>query len=86
MVIDYVKIKVISGNGGNGAKSFRREKYVANGGPDGGDGGRGGNVYFKVDSNINTLLDFKYKKIFKAESGKTEKEQDVLENQEKIYI
>ena len=70
MVIDYVKIKVISGNGGNGAKSFRREKYVANGGPDGGDGGRGGNVYFKVDSNINTLLDFKYKKIFKAESGK----------------
>lgn len=70
MVIDYVKIKVKSGNGGNGAISFRREKYVANGGPDGGDGGRGGNVYLKVDSNTSTLLDFKYKKEFKAEDGK----------------
>lgn len=70
MVIDYVRIKVKAGDGGNGAMSFRREKYVANGGPDGGDGGRGGNIYLKVDKNINTLLDFKYKKIFKADSGK----------------
>lgn len=70
MVIDYVKIKIKAGDGGNGAMSFRREKYVANGGPDGGDGGRGGNVYLKVDKNTSTLLDFKYKKIFKAEDGK----------------
>ncbi len=70
MVIDYVKISVKAGDGGNGAVSFRREKYVAAGGPDGGDGGRGGNVYFKVDSNTSTLLDFKYKKKFKAENGK----------------
>ena len=70
MVIDYVKISVKAGNGGDGAVSFRREKYVAAGGPDGGDGGRGGSIYFKVDSNTSTLLDFKYKKKFKAEDGK----------------
>lgn len=70
MVIDYVKIKVTAGNGGNGAKTFRREKYVAAGGPDGGDGGKGGSVYLKVDSNTSTLLDFRYKKIYKAENGK----------------
>ena len=70
MVIDYVKIKVKSGDGGNGSMSFRREKYVANGGPDGGDGGRGGNVYLKVDKNTSTLLDFKYKKEFRAQDGK----------------
>ena len=70
MVIDIVRISVKSGDGGNGSMSFRREKYVANGGPDGGDGGRGGNVYFKVSNNTSTLLDFKYKKIFKAENGK----------------
>lgn len=70
MVIDYVKIKVTSGNGGNGAKTFRREKYVANGGPDGGDGGKGGDVYFIASDNTSTLLDFRYKKEFKAENGK----------------
>ena len=70
MVIDYVKIKVKAGNGGNGIVSFRREKYVANGGPDGGDGGRGGNVILKVDPSVNTLLDFRYKKEFKAQDGK----------------
>lgn len=70
MVIDYVKISVKAGDGGNGAVSFRREKYIAAGGPDGGDGGKGGDVYFKVDSNTSTLLDFKYKKKFKAEDGK----------------
>ena len=64
MVIDYVKIKVKAGNGGNGATSFRREKYIAAGGPDGGDGGKGGNIYLKVDPNTSTLLDFKYKKEF----------------------
>ena len=70
MVIDYVKIKVKAGNGGNGIVSFRREKYVANGGPDGGDGGRGGYVILKVDPSVNTLLDFRYKKEFKAQDGK----------------
>ena len=70
MIIDNVKIVVKSGDGGNGAISFRREKYVANGGPDGGDGGRGGNIYIKVDKSTDTLLDFRYKKIFKADDGK----------------
>ena len=69
MFTDYVKIIVKSGDGGNGAVTFRREKYVASGGPDGGDGGNGGNVYFTVDPDINTLLDFRYKKKFKAENG-----------------
>lgn len=70
MFTDYVKISVKAGNGGNGAISFRREKYVAAGGPDGGDGGRGGNVYFQVDPDANTLIEFRYKKKFKAENGK----------------
>ena len=69
MFTDYVKIYAKAGKGGNGAIAFRREKYVAAGGPDGGDGGKGGNVYFKVDSNANTLIEFRYKKKFKAENG-----------------
>lgn len=69
MFTDYVKINVKSGDGGNGAVSFRREKYVAAGGPDGGDGGKGGDVYFQVDPDANTLLEFRFKKIFKAQSG-----------------
>ena len=70
MFTDYVKIIVKSGDGGNGAVSFRREKYVAAGGPDGGDGGKGGDVYFFVNPDANTLIDFRYKKKFKAENGK----------------
>ena len=69
MFTDYAKITIKSGNGGNGAATFRREKYVAAGGPDGGDGGKGGSIYFFVDKDMNTLLDFRYKKIFKAENG-----------------
>ena len=69
MFIDKVKIFVKSGNGGDGAITFRREKYVPLGGPDGGDGGKGGSIIFKVDTGITTLLDFKYKKKFVAESG-----------------
>lgn len=69
MFTDYVKIIVKAGDGGNGAVSFRREKYVAAGGPDGGDGGKGGDVYFAVDPDANTLIDFRYKKKFKAENG-----------------
>lgn len=69
MFIDKAKVFIKSGNGGDGAISFRREKYVPLGGPDGGDGGRGGNIIFKVDTGITTLLDFKYKKKFIAECG-----------------
>lgn len=70
MFTDYVKIIAKAGNGGDGAVSFRREKYVAAGGPDGGDGGKGGSVYFEVDPDSNTLIDFRYQKKFKAENGK----------------
>ena len=69
MFIDYAKIIIGSGKGGNGAITFRREKYIANGGPDGGDGGKGGSVYFRVDLGLNTLIDFKYKKKYLAKDG-----------------
>lgn len=69
MFTDYVKIHAQAGKGGNGAIAFRREKYVAAGGPDGGDGGKGGDVYFKVDKDANTLIEFRYTKKFKAENG-----------------
>ncbi len=69
MFTDYTKIIIKSGDGGNGAVTFRREKYVAAGGPDGGDGGNGGNIYFQVDKDKNTLIDFRYHKKFKASNG-----------------
>ncbi len=69
MFIDNVEIYVKAGNGGNGAISFHREKYVSAGGPDGGDGGKGGNVVLKVDDGANTLLAFRYKRKFIAENG-----------------
>ena len=69
MFIDKAKIFIKSGDGGNGCVSFRREKYVPLGGPDGGDGGKGGSVVFEVDPGLTTLLDFKYKKKFVAEAG-----------------
>lgn len=69
MFVDYAKIIIKSGDGGNGATSFRREKYVAAGGPDGGDGGKGGDVYFVVDPDSNTLIDFRFNKKFKAQNG-----------------
>ena len=69
MFTDYVKIIIKSGDGGDGAVTFRREKYVAAGGPDGGDGGNGGSIYFQVDPNSNTLIDFRYNKKFKAQNG-----------------
>lgn len=71
MFIDYAKINIISGNGGNGAITFRREKYVANGGPDGGDGGKGGSIYFQVDTGLHTLIDFKYRKKYVAQNGES---------------
>lgn len=69
MFVDQVKIYIKAGDGGNGAISFRREKYVPAGGPDGGDGGDGGNVVFVVNTGKHTLMDFRYRRIFKAESG-----------------
>ena len=69
MFVDIAKIKIKAGSGGNGAVSFRREKYVAAGGPDGGDGGKGGNIVFKVDDNLATLADFRYKRKYTASNG-----------------
>ncbi|GBG01618.1 GTPase Obg [Azospira sp. I13] len=67
--IDEAKILVIAGKGGNGVASFRREKYIPMGGPDGGDGGRGGSIYVVADRNINTLIDYRYTRKFLAQNG-----------------
>lgn len=69
MFIDIAKIRIKAGRGGDGAVSFRREKYVAAGGPDGGDGGRGGDVVFVADDNLSTLMDFRYKTKYQAPAG-----------------
>lgn len=69
MFVDIAKIKIKAGDGGNGAVSFHREKYVSAGGPDGGDGGKGGDILFVADDNLSTLSDFKYKKKYIAENG-----------------
>jgi GTP-binding protein len=66
---DEAKIEVIAGDGGNGAASFRREKYIPLGGPDGGDGGRGGSIWAVADRNLNTLIDYRYKRMFRAQRG-----------------
>jgi len=67
--IDEANIEVIAGDGGNGCASFRREKYIPKGGPDGGDGGRGGSIYALADRNINTLIDYRYTRIHRAQRG-----------------
>ena len=67
--LDQAKIYVASGKGGKGCVSFRREKYIEYGGPNGGDGGKGGNVVFISDQNLNTLIDFRYQQHFQAERG-----------------
>ena len=69
MFVDVAKIRIKAGKGGDGAVAFHREKFVNAGGPDGGDGGRGGNVVFQVDTNVNTLVEFKYKKRYTAPDG-----------------
>ena len=69
MFIDTARITVRAGNGGNGAVAFHREKYIAAGGPDGGDGGRGGDVFFTVDDHMTTLMDFRYKRKYAAANG-----------------
>jgi GTPase len=70
LFIDRAKIQVIAGNGGNGCLAFRREKFVPRGGPSGGDGGKGGDVYIECSERVNTLLHFQYKRIFKAQRGR----------------
>lgn len=67
--VDKARIIIKAGNGGDGCSSFHREKYVSHGGPDGGDGGRGGNVIFLADENMSTLLDFKFARHFRAQNG-----------------
>ena len=69
MFVDKVKISVKAGNGGNGAVAFHREKFVAQGGPDGGDGGTGGSIVLRVDDNMSTLMDFRYKRKYTAPNG-----------------
>ena len=69
MFIDHAKVELIAGSGGQGAIHFRREKYISKGGPDGGDGGRGGHIIFKVDSNLHTLQDINYQRKYAAANG-----------------
>ena len=67
--LDQVKIFIKAGDGGSGSPSFRREKFIEFGGPDGGDGGKGGSVILKSERNLNTLIDYRYQQHFKAERG-----------------
>ena len=86
MFTDYVKIYATAGKGGNGAISFRHEKYVAAGRPRRRYGGKGGNVYFRVDKNANTLVEFRYQKKFRQKMVKMDKELENTGKAEKIYI
>ena len=73
---DEARIEVIAGKGGDGSASFRREKFVPKGGPDGGDGGRGGSIWVVADSNLNTLIDYRYTRIFRAKGGENGRGRD----------
>jgi len=87
LFVDYAEIEVAAGDGGRGAVSFHREKYVPKGGPDGGDGGRGGDVLARSSSNLATLLDFRYKKKYRAEHGEAGgKNNRFGKNGQSIYI
>ena len=78
LLIDSVRLRVRGGDGGNGCVSFRREKYVPRGGPNGGDGGRGGSVYLKAEQRLHSLIDFRYRSHFKAERGKNGQGSDAI--------
>lgn len=85
--VDEASIHIIAGKGGNGSASFRREKYIQYGGPDGGDGGNGGNVFLEGDSGLNTLVDFRHRRMYKAENGVQGKGQEKYGKRgEDIYI
>ena len=85
MFKDKAKIIVSSGKGGDGHVSFRREKYVPAGGPDGGDGGEGGSVYLEVDEGLNPLVDFRHVRKYKAQNGKTGNRSAAREKKEKTW-
>ena len=74
--LDQVKIFIKAGDGGSGSPSFRREKFIEFGGPDGGDGGKGGSIIFKSERNLNTLIDYRYQQHFKAKRGEDGKGQN----------
>lgn len=74
--VDEATITVVAGDGGNGCVSFRREKYIPKGGPDGGDGGDGGDVWLEADENLNTLIDYRFEKSFRAERGQNGQSRD----------
>ena len=74
--VDEATILVVAGDGGNGCVSFRREKYIPKGGPDGGDGGDGGDVWLEADENLNTLIDYRFEKSFRAERGQNGQSRD----------
>jgi GTP-binding protein len=87
LFVDYAEIELAAGNGGRGAVSFRREKYVPKGGPDGGDGGRGGDIYGRATANLSTLLDFRYKRRYRAPDGQPGgKSSRTGESGEPLYI
>ena len=85
-ILDQVKIFVKAGDGGSGSPSFRREKFIEFGGPDGGDGGKGGSVILKSERNLNTLIDYRYQQHFKAKRGEDGKGKIKLVKVEKIYF
>ena len=85
--IDKVKVKLKAGNGGNGIVAWRRQKYVPLGGPDGGDGGKGGSIIFVADSNKTTLLDLRYTKLIRAEDGENGKNNKMYgQSRDDVYV
>lgn len=86
MFADRAKIFIRSGKGGDGHCSFRRELYVPNGGPDGGDGGRGGDLIFEVDEGLNTLIDYRHKRKYAAEMEKKAARENATERTAKIWF
>ena len=84
MFVDIVKISIKAGDGGNGAVSFHREKYVAAGGPDGGNGGKGGDIVFQADDSLSTLIDFRYKKNTPRRTAQTAEADEAPANPHRI--